>query len=747
MMCACVSLASAGTGDWKSFTAKRDIRDLAWDEPRGTVWVATGGGMYSYRDADKSFREFTTSEGLRTIDLSAVAVDRQGTVWVGATNGFLHRYHPSTNQWEYVTDIYGKPDPRKGIKRLVVSGDTLIILSDIGVSLFSIPRMEFGDTYARFGAGSAPLTGGATDIAFFGGKMWVATTAGIASTPLTNPNPSAPESWQVYTSAQGLPSNTVTRLLTAFDSLYACTAAGLSSFAPAAWNLVAGTAGLSVITGSAGSPPCADCASLYFVTGTDLFAYVPGTPPRSAASGFPATLTALSGDRYLGTANGLAVFGAGFSPTIISPPGPPSNEFVGLAVDRKGVVWSGTGVSGGRGFMSFDGTRWRSYLAAQDARLGSDNYYHVSIGSNGAKWVSNWGAGVAIVDDAGNVKKVLNIRNGLLPTIPGDTSFVVTGGTATDPAGATWITVRTPPGDTALVKFNRDSSLSYVTGLVTRNPVLTFTDIVIDLYGTKWFANDSRFEPFVANRGGGFWYYNEGFQIPGTAGGWGRLTTSDGLTSDKVYSEAVDRDGDLWIGTDEGITIIFDPSDPRNHIAPYHPARDQFVQAIAVDPLNNKWLGTRQGVFVYSPDGTSILAHYTADNTSGKLLDDDIASIAIDGNTGTIYFGTEKGLSSLQTAGVAPKTEFDELSFAPNPFYVPASRSLVVDGLTAGSVLKILSMDGRLMREIPTPGGRVGFWDGTDTKGRLVSTGVYLVVAFSDAGSQVATGKVAVIRR
>jgi hypothetical protein len=121
--------------------------------------------------------------------------------------------------------------------------------------------------------------------------------------------------------------------------------------------------------------------------------------------------------------------------------------------------------------------------------------------------------------------------------------------------------------------------------------------------------------------------------------------------------------------------------------------------------------------------------------------------MAIDRNSGTVYFGTEKGLSSLGTAATAPKPEYEKLSFAPNPFYVPSSRSLVVDGLTAGSLLKILSADGHLIREVATPGGRLGFWDGTDTRGELVSTGIYLVVAYSDAGSQVATGKVAVIRR
>ncbi|TLY32305.1 MAG: hypothetical protein E6K56_03545 [Ignavibacteria bacterium] len=709
----CAGLGFGGVGDWRTYTAKRNIRQLAWDAGRQTVWAVTGGGMFSYRDADQTFVEFTASEGLQTTDVSAVAVDREGTIWVGATDGFLHRYHPSTRSWEYVSDIFDKHEPQQGINRLKVLGDTLMILSDIGVSVFSIPRMEFGDTYKAFGTGSGALVGGATDLAIANGTIWVSTRAGVASTPLANPNPSAPDSWQVYTTAQGLPMNTVRRLEIAFDTIFAATPGGLALLRGSTWATVDGTAGLNVVDLSSNRQPCADCQNLYLVADAGLLVYDGTAPARAVAGGFRSDPTAMAGNLLVGTGSGVLFFDQTFTARLITAPGPPSDKFVSLAVDKRGVVWSGTGVNNGSGFMSFDGVRWRAYTVQGDPRLGSNNYWKISIGPNDAKWASSWGAGIALLDDGGNVKNVFNSTNGIPPSV--DPSYVVAGGAATDQSGVTWITDRTPPGDTAVVKFNPDSSLGYVRGLSMRSPnVIVFTDVVIDLYGTKWFANYSRFEPFVAGRAPGLYYYNENFSIPGTTNGWGRLQPSDGLTSDKAYALAVDNDGNLWIGTDQGISIIFDPSDPKNHIASYHPISDQLVQGIVVDPLNNKWVATRTGVFVFTPDGTSILAHYTVAGTGGKLLDDDVASISMNAATGTMYFGTEKGLSSLGTPALAPKAEFDKLSFSPNPYYLPASRSLVVDGLVQGSLLKILSIDGRLMREITTPGGRVGFWDGTD---------------------------------
>ena len=62
------------------------------------------------------------------------------------------------------------------------------------------------------------------------------------------------------------------------------------------------------------------------------------------------------------------------------------------------------------------------------------------------------------------------------------------------------------------------------------------------------------------------------------------------------------------------------------------------------------------------------------------------------------------------------------------------------------SNIKILTIDGRLVTEFSSPGGRTAYWDGRDDNGDLVSTGVYLIVAYQSETNDVVTGKVAVIR-
>jgi len=155
----------------------------------------------------------------------------------------------------------------------------------------------------------------------------------------------------------------------------------------------------------------------------------------------------------------------------------------------------------------------------------------------------------------------------------------------------------------------------------------------------------------------------------------------------------------------------------------------------------------QSGVAVLSPDGTSLVAEYNVGNTNGKLVDNNVLSIAFDEKKGIVYFGTSKGLSSLEIPAIGTVEKMSTLEIGPNPFILPDQSSVTIKGLADNTTIKILTISGRLIKEFAAQGGGRAFWDGTDFRGNSVGSGVYIIVAFADNGNQVSTAKVAVLRR
>src|SRR5690606_35693159 len=122
------------------------------------------------------------------------------------------------------------------------------------------------------------------------------------------------------------------------------------------------------------------------------------------------------------------------------------------------------------------------------------------------------------------------------------------------------------------------------------------------------------------------------------------------LPTNLVATLAVDREGDIWVGTREGPVIFDGAQDPfsgdshgyrvtidQDGVISYLLFEEE-VTAIAIDGANRKWLGTRNGLFVQSPDGKTQVAHYNTSNS--PLLHNVITDVAIDHTNGDVYIGT-----------------------------------------------------------------------------------------------------------
>lgn len=736
-----------GVGEWRNYTSMRNATDVA--ATASEVVVSTSGGLFRWLPSDNVFHQYTSAEGLQSIDLTAVGVDAESNVWTGASGGLLHVLTPQ-NTVIVIRDIATAPQTNKRINELVMAGDSVLICTDFGLSVFRTSRFEFGDTYTRFGTISPNVRVAASSAAMFGGNIWVALSDGqtvhtLATASLSQPNLLPPESWTLQ---QVGPPGSVPRALAVFNNtLYCGTSAGLYKYAGAGW-VPADPLASVPITDLAGS--ATELAVLTAEPQVFTFDLQGGTAQVSGPLPYPATAVAFGTDGVpVASSNGGGVLRAtppGWTATL--PPGPNGNTFVGLAVDPAGSLWGGSGTANGTGFFRFDGSRWTLFTARPGAQP-TNNYFRMSVDTDGSVWAASWGSGVAhipIGQDTVPASEVFNANVGMVG-VPNDPSYVVCSNVVCDGQGNRWTSVFRPANSRVLAVRLPDKSWRTIPASLGGTPITQLNSdqvsidraLAVDAFDNLWaVVGDASMKGVVSfgNRGA----------LDSTVAF--HLTSEDGLPSDDVRTIVVDRENDLWIGTARGIAIVLDPGNPERSgsIASYKPLNGQIINSIGVDALNQKWVGTNEGAVLLSADGTQVLASYTAENTSGRLMDNRVLSVAVSQPTGTVFFGTPVGLASLTTSAAAPVSSFGELTVYPNPFVVPAARPVTVDGLVEGSRLRILSVDGRVVADLPTPGGRIGFWDGKNADGEDVASGVYLVIGYSEDGQQVGTGKVAVVR-
>jgi|AntRauTorckE5430_2_1112549.scaffolds.fasta_scaffold00227_9 hypothetical protein len=241
------------------------------------------------------------------------------------------------------------------------------------------------------------------------------------------------------------------------------------------------------------------------------------------------------------------------------------------------------------------------------------------------------------------------------------------------------------------------------------------------------------------------------------------LANNSNLPSNNVRSIALDLDGNIWVGTTQGVVLfecpasVFTPNacDGRRPVAIDVDGNGflletEEIRSITVDGGNRKWIGTNGGAYLLSPDGEEQLLFF--DQGNSPLLDNIVRDIAVDPVSGTVFFGTERGIISFRgDATAASETVFQEaLVIFPNPVEPGYTGPISISGLTREARVKITDLSGKLVAEGTSTGGQF-LWLGTDYNGRRVTSGVYLVLASSNGRfnanqGNTAVGKIVFIR-
>ncbi len=258
----------------------------------------------------------------------------------------------------------------------------------------------------------------------------------------------------------------------------------------------------------------------------------------------------------------------------------------------------------------------------------------------------------------------------------------------------------------------------------------------IDENGFKWFV--------VIGGSAGLVAFDEGLLEDAGDDRCRVFTASNSeLPTNSVNCLAADLDGDVWVGTEEGVVIFecggsaFEPECRGTRRIVEQDGFGAFlletenVLAIAVDGANRKWVGTRNGVFVLSPDGEEQIARYTVDNS--PLFDNTIVDIAVNDESGEVFIGTNKGILSFQSeATLGGVTHRSDITIFPNPVRPDYDGPIAIRGLSRDAIVKITDINGKMVYETEALGGQA-VWDGRDYNGRRAQSGVYLVFSATNS--------------
>jgi hypothetical protein len=356
-------------------------------------------------------------------------------------------------------------------------------------------------------------------------------------------------------------------------------------------------------------------------------------------------------------------------------------------------------------------------------------------------FAGSWGYGLHEYSAGEEVARYKESNSSLQSIIPGG-DFVRIGGVAYDPLGNLWMTNSNVSEPISVLK--KDGTWqSYRAG----NQITEFDalgEILVTQSGHKWVIIPRGYGLFAMDDNGTIDDPSDDeYKRISVVDKYGKVITND------VRSFAEDQNGNLWLGTNRGILVIYSPYQlftegsvyAHEIIVPRNDGTDkgdvllgeQIVTSIEVDGANRKWLGTSGGgAYLVSEDGLEQIRHFNAVNS--PMLSDNIIDICVDGITGEVFFGTDKGIISYMGDAITGSSAYDHVVVFPNPVRETYHGPVAIKGLVETTTVKITDMGGNLVYETESLGGQA-IWDGRNFRGERVATGVYIIFLSNSNGN------------
>ena len=752
--------ALAQAPGWQAYPAYNEVSALA-SAPDG-IWAATDGGVFFYGVPSGELETVTSVQGLQGGRIGALAYDgARDDLWIGYESGVLERLDAETRQTRAFFEI-SRADQyaSRGIRRLVLTEQTLYATTDFGIVVFDLETATVRNAYARIGdlaAGTpvndvveAPLPDG-------GAGLWAATEGGVYYARRDGDNLQAPGAWTRDPGFDG----TAFSIARFESTLYV--GGGPANARDLYRRNGDDTYGRQVFIDTPVTTLVPTETALFALDASRVYVFTqPGVAVGQYVTPDVRTHTDLvvgpSGTLWVGDATvGLFALPAPpasretveVAPETVGPPGPLSTNIVDVDVGLDGVLWLVTERLEAAGYSTVSQLRegvWTSFRSDDPSLdIARQSYLSAAVAPDGAFYAGSAGDGLTVFRDG--TATTYRESNSSLQAAGGAPGFVVIFDTAFEGDDAWVLNASGLP----MHRFDGEQwqGFPYPSGLPSTAQPLR---IAIDGFGQKWLA--------LGSAGLGVW--NTGADPASAADDradrfTGSTRDGTGLPDPTVRDVVVDGEGRVWIGTERGVAYVFSPGSafagdaglatpqwPLVEDGTSYLLRDAEVLDLEVDPAGQIWVGTTGGAFLINAAGNALVRTVTAETS--PLPSDTVFKIAVDPESGRVYFVTSEGLFSVAGDATRQRRGASELATVPQPFR-PASDSegVVVSGLSAPtSQVRVMTVAGDVVYAADVRGGSFR-WDGRGPDGRPVASGVYLVAASGSDGSTL-FGKVAVLR-
>ncbi len=738
--------------NWDAYFSYNLISGI--DNGESVIYFSSYNSIFSYDISDNQIEKFDTLNELSGDEISAFYFsETNNKIVIGYSSGFLQMIDLNSNSIINIYDIVNKPtitSNKKIINHFFQNGDQLLISTGYGISIYNLNRNEFGDTY-YIGDLASQINITSTVIHenfIYASSPELGILRANANSNLIDFN-----NWQnIYfgdtqelfydgddiffyndNSIITIDDDDITSLLTIENQII---------------NVKSTDSKIIIITDE-------EC----LIYDDQLSQLINNIDAETYSVSFNEAIIK-NNNIYLATEEkGVLILSNSGVFSYIKPDGPTENNIFSVeTLNNKTWVTYGDFTEYFNpyplklsGISAYDENLQSWFNISQDSVPDQAvNLNNISINpfNNDNVFISSFHGGLLEIENLDIIEIYQNNNSGLESLSVNDPLYesVRISDIEFDQNGVLW--VLNSRIDSPLKSFNLENNSwnSYdFTEIINDGfqDELGFNDIEVDDYGNKWIA---------ALRSGLIGFNNES--------GTDRLRKvfsqdQSNMPSSNVKSIAVDNNNHLWIGTIQGLRVLYNTSNffdtsvvTTQQIViledgiPRELLEQQYISDIEVDGANNKWVATiGSGVFYFSPNGQQTIHHFTKENS--PLPSNNINDISINYSNGKVYFATDHGLVSYNTGSSSSSENFSNTYVYPNPVrpeFNTEFEKVKITGLTQNVNIKITDIEGNLVAEAQSNinsryrnfnleiDGGTAFWNGKNLRNRLVSSGVYIIM-------------------